>query len=604
MEYYQVLDKLKWLWDYYRDFKPILFLLIFLTPVQIVFQVSIPRMIDFTIDYLDTGVIPSDKLALWLTEVGNSVSFAPAMTFGLGFVLLGLISSILYFIVQSRRAKLNLNLEWMFRQKTFNKITSKGPDFFNRFRTGDIITRLTDDVSENMKLSWFACSGIFRFYEALLMIGFSVAMMITIDPMLTLWAVGPLPILIIIFFISDTALHKRFSRLQEKISIFNDIIEACFTGIRVVKAYVREKAQKDKFETAAVKRRQAEIDAIKMHSVIESLYYYIWQMSIIIIIIAGGYFVMNADLSRGKLASFIFYTVWLVFPMFDIGQFLVKLRQSNVLIDRLMELERVTPMVLDNGNEKLDGNLKGDLEFTNIKFRFPGQSSDIIDNISLNIKKGSTVALVGKVGSGKSWLINLLPRLVDPSGGEISVNGVPLKKFKLEDLRIQIGYVPQEPTLFSDSIRNNILMGRQGISDEVLSWALDIAQFRSEVDEFPDKLETFIGTRGMSISGGQKQRLALARALVGKPSLLILDDCTSALDSDTESALWDRLHEVLPEMTAIIITHRPDTLERADNIFVLDEGRLIETGTHDELIKNEKGYARIYKRYQLEESVR
>lgn len=599
-----MLDKLKWLWEYYRDFKPILFLLIFLTPIQIMFQVSIPRMIDFTIDYLDTGIIPSDKLAVWFTDIGSTFSFSPALTFGLGFILLGLFSSSLYFTVQSRRAKLNLNFEWMFRQKTFNKITTKGPDFFNKFRTGDIVTRLTDDVSENMKLSWFACSGIFRFYEASLMVIFTVVMMISIEPMLTLWAVGPLPILIIVFFISDTALHKRYSWLQEKISIFNDILEACFTGIRVVKAYVREKAQKEKFETAAVKRRQAEIDAIKMQSVIESLYFYIWQMSIIIILIAGGYFVMNTDLSRGKLGSFIFYTVWLVFPMFDIGQFLVKLRQSNVLIDRLMELERVKPMVEDYGDEKLDGNLKGDIQFSNVSFRFPRQSSDIINNVSLDIKKGSTVALVGKVGSGKSWLINLLPRLVDPSGGEILINGIPLKKFRLEDIRTQIGYVPQEPTLFSDSIRNNILMGRQGISNEVLNWALDIAQFWKEVDEFPNKLETFIGTRGMSISGGQKQRLAIARALVGKPSLLILDDCTSALDSDTESALWDRLHQVLPEMTAIIITHRPDTLERADNIFVLDDGHLTEVGTHNELIKNNNGYARIYKRYRLEESVR
>jgi ATP-binding cassette, subfamily B, multidrug efflux pump len=594
-------DKIKWLWSFYRKYLYVLAVLLFLTPVQTVFQITIPQLFGFSIDYLNSATVPDHFFARWVTDIGASLGLSVEGSFGLAFIVLGYVACVLYAFVQCHRAWMNCRLEWAFRQHAFDDITHKGPDFFNRFRTGDLVTRMTDDVAE--KLSWFVCSGIFRLYEALLVITFVVMMMITIDPWLTLWTAGPLPILILIFFKSSSTLDRRYDQLQKRISTFNDVMEACFSGIRVVKAYVREKAQKDKYGQAARDRRQAEIDSVRVTTVVDSLYFYIWQFALVIVLVVGGYKVITSDMSVGNMATFIYYVVYLVFPMFDVGQFLVKSRQSAVSINRLLELEDAPPMVTDEGELGLDGGLRGTVEFEDATFGFPEIEKQIIRNIGLTVNAGDTIAVVGKVGAGKSWLVNLIPRLVDPTGGSVKLDGHDLRKYRLEDLRKSIGYVPQEPVLFSDTIRNNILMGRTDISEAVVDWAVDVAQLKSEFDALPKGLDTPIGTHGMMISGGQKQRLALARALVGKPTVLILDDCTSALDSSTEAALWDQLHEVMPDMSAILITHRPGTLEQVDRIYVIDDGLVSESGTHAELMNNGGHYASIYQRYRLAEKV-
>lgn len=593
--------RILWFWKYYKRFPAVLAILLGLTPVVAAVSALMPRLIEYSIDYVRTGQVPDKAGAQWVVQIGSQIGLSPAAALPAMFFVLGLIVFVLYTTVMGSRARMNRRFEWEFRQVAFENLTDKGPDFATKFRTGDIVTRLTDDV-EN-KLSWFACSGIFRMYEAVMTVLFIIIMMIGIDPWLTLWVAGPLPLVILIFFRSATLLDKRFDHLQGTISTMNAVMEACFSGIRVVKAYIQEKAQIGRFRDSLSNRRQAELAAIRSQAIVESLYGSVWQFGIIIVLLFGGWLVVGDRLTTGELFSFVYYGTSLFFPMYDIGQFFTKSLQSAVSIDRLVEMEKVSPMVVDTGTVGLNGGPTGHLRFVDVSFTMPGATRPILDRVSMEVKPRQTIALVGRVGAGKTWLLQMVPRLVDPTQGYIELDGRDMREYRLEDLRNAIGYVPQEPVLFSDTVRANLMLGRDGISDTLLEWAIEVSQMREEIAGFPKGMDTAIGTRGMSISGGQKQRLSLARALVTKPRLLILDDCTSALDARTEAALWDRLHQVLPEMTTILVTHRPDTLERVDLIYVMDSGRIVEQGCHHDLIAANGEYARIYRRLQLEKEV-
>ena len=597
-----MMKHLKWFWRYYRNHKRALTTLLTLSFVSSAFLVVQPILLKNIFDILKSGETKPTRLA-FLSEFIDYLGQGEIANYVAMLVLYGLAGFIVRSILVGHRAYMNITLEWEFRQRAFGDITDKGPDFFTRFNTGDLVTRLTDDVSEG-KLAWFACSGIFRCYESLTLILFSLVMMLSINPMLTLWTAGPLPVLIFIYMRSSSLLDRRFDLLQKKISAVNDAMEACFSGIRVIKAYVREEDQKRRFGEAAEERRRAEVAAVKTHTIIESLWMYVWQLGIVIVLLAGGYYVINGTLSIGEFVAFDSYVMFLIYPMFDVGNFLVKGRRATVSVRRLVELEEHGAMIDPvEAREGASDVPRGRVEFDEVTFRFPGQERDILKDVSFAVEPGERVSLVGRVGSGKSWAVRLIPRLVDPVGGRVRVDGVDLKDYDVGAVRESIGYVPQEPILFSDTVENNIRFGRDDVDGDTIDWAVDVSQLRDEVEAFPEGLETEIGVRGMSISGGQKQRLALARALAGRPKILILDDCTSALDARTEAALWDRLHEVMPDLTCFIITHRPATLELVDDIIVLDKGEIVERGKHHDLLERGGVYTQVYRRIALEEAV-
>lgn len=574
----------RWIVHLWRPFGGWLALILLATLFATVARVGMPLALKRAFDGLAGGI----------TETG--LLWAVLLYLGLGAIEWTL-STLLVFL----RGTMNFRFESAARERAYARLVRHAPGFFQRFRTGDLVTRLTDDVSE--KLSWFICSGIFRALAALGSIVFAIAMMVRLDPLLTLLTAGPLPLLVLLFIRTGTVLDRRFDAVQERISDLNGAIEACFSGIRVVKSYGREAAEERAFARFAGACRTAEIDAAKSTTIMESLYGHVWQLGVAAVLLAGGAAVMKGRMTLGTFVAFDAYVLMLIFPMLDVGTFFVRGRQSGVSIGRLRELEETPAEIVERSGMVVRGKgLRGELHFEGVSYSYvPGGGRLALAQIGFELAPGTMLAVVGKVGSGKSTLLRLVSRIVDPTEGRVRIDGIDARDLALAELRAAVGYVPQEALLFSGTIRENIRFARGWIADDAVVEAARIARLEKDLAGFADGLDTRVGVRGVSLSGGQKQRVALARALAGRPRILVLDDVTAALDAVTEAALWTELHRVLPNLATIVVTHRTATLERADRILVLDEGRLAEQGPHADLAARGAIYRSIYRRHILEE---
>jgi ATP-binding cassette subfamily B protein len=579
------MDKVRWFWQYWRPHWKRMTVIVLLSFVNSAIVVYIPMAMKRAFEFIEAG-----------PGFGGEVERMALLFLGLGVA-----SFVTYATLQGNRAWMNLRLEWAFRQKSFQKMTELGPSFFNKFRTGDLVTRLTDDITE--KLMWYSCSGIFRTLEAIIFVVFAVVMMARLNVRLTVYSAAPLALLVIIFIKTAVILEKRFDRLQKKISKVNESLETGFSGIRVIKSYGVEDYTEHRFSDIMEERVDAEIRAVKAWSIIESLYHYVWQFGIVIILLAGGRMVITGDITFGDFVAFDAYVMMLVFPMFDIGQFFVSTKRASVSIARLMEIEAQRPGA-ENLSAGKDGDpIRGEIEFKNVSFRAPDNGRKIIDSVSFEVPKGTMTALAGPVGSGKTSVINLIPRLVDSSAGNVMLDGRGVEERDLRKLRASIGFVPQDPLLFSDTIEENIRFGRDWIDRDQVQWACDAAQFTKDIPLLSEGLQTVVGQRGVRLSGGQKQRVSLARAIAGRPSLLILDDCTASLDADTEASFWEGLRDYLPDTTFVVISHRPRTLEIADQIVLFDRGEVVAIGNHAELLSESSLYEDLYHTEQLREDV-
>ncbi len=590
-------ERVRWIFSHWAVYRGEVPLLLSLSLANAVVLVIYPYLLKRIIDGIQQELTPG---FLW-GQVGLLLG-------------LGVLHFCIYVVMQYRRACLNIRFEFGVRLRAFESVLRLGPSFFSKFRTGDVVTRLNDDVSE--KISWFLCSGVFRVIEALLLIVAVVIMMLLLNPMLTLYTATPLPILVGLFIVTGHQMHKRYEAVQKSISELNASLESCFSGIRVIKAFGVEDHQQRLVEETIEQQRRAETQAVRWQTIIDSLYGNIWQLAIVAVLLAGGMMVISGTVTLGDLMAFDTYVLLLVWPMFDIGQFFVKGKLCAVSVDRVAEVEEFPPEVSipevplpvarhvfsDPPHEESavpETSSPLALRFEQVSYRYPNREAAAVENITFTAKPGTLTAIAGEVGSGKSTLLNLIPRLMDPQTGSIIWGDENTREWPADSLRGQLGYVPQEPHLLSGSIEENIRFGRQGISEEDIRTALAIAQFEKEIASWPEGLETVVGSRGVRLSGGQKQRVSLARALAIRPALLLLDDCTASLDAETESTLWASLTEAFPNCTTLLVTHRPATFERVDQILVLDQGHLVETGTFAELEREGTVFHRLYVEWKL-----
>ncbi|NLH92601.1 MAG: ABC transporter ATP-binding protein [Candidatus Cloacimonetes bacterium] len=487
------------------------------------------------------------------------------------------------------RGWVNIRFENMLRMFYFKFILGKDFRFFQKFRTGDVVTRLTDDLTDYSKISWFMCSGIFRAVNSFSLIMFTLAVMFSISPKLTLLSIAPLPLMMVVFYFTSDKLYRNFELNQQAISEINSQLEMSFSGIRIVKAFVSEEKYNRFFDLALARRFKTEMGVVKLNAVLHLIYEYIDYFAQIGVIIFGGYMAVKGRISVGAFYMFYTYLSMMIYPLLDLPQLFVSGKQAFVNIDRLEEMKDFPSFNSDwTGTAKPD-EIK-ELRFDKVTCTYPGKNEPAIKDCSFDLKDGERLLILGSTGAGKTTVANLLLGLLRPDSGTITVNGVPIEDIDLTALRNLIAYVPQDPLLFTGTVKENVLFAVDGASEEEYRTAVKAAQLEEEIAEFPERDETRVGSRGLGVSGGQKQRITIARALIKRPQLLILDDITASLDAENEEKLWQDIDRHYPGISAIVISHRLSTLHYVDRVLFIDDLGHAHQGTHDELVFNNKEY--------------
>lgn len=518
------------------------------------------------------------------------------LIFGL-FVLLfaGLMGLFMYFMRQTIIVMSRL-IEYDMRKEIFEHYQILDLAFYKRNKTGDLMARITEDVN---KVRMYLGPAILYGINLVSLFAFVIYAMVNVSLELTLFCLIPLPILSIsIYYVSDL-IHKKSEEIQQQLAVLNNTAQEVYAGIRVVKAYTQENSMLGFFTSQSQQYNQQSVSLARINALFYPLMILLIGISTLITVYAGGTLVVNGSISTGNIAEFVIYVNMLTWPVTSIGWIASIIQQASASQKRINEFMQTKPSILSGNTE--DFKIKGDIVFNNVGLTYPDTGICALKNIQLHIKAGEKIAIIGKTGSGKSSFAELLLRMNDVSEGEILFDDMPVKDLNLGRLREQIGYVPQDVFLFSDSLKQNITFGKPDASDAEIEKAIFDASLTDEIKTFPDGLNTILGERGITLSGGQKQRVSIARALLKNPEILILDDCLSAVDSHTENKILHYFQSSLKDKTAIIISHRIYVNLHFDKILVFQDGEIAHAGTHEELLKVSPYYLDLYERQLSDE---
>jgi ATP-binding cassette subfamily B multidrug efflux pump len=519
---------------------------------------------------------------------------------GVILLVLALISGFFLFLMRQTIIVMSRHIEYDQKKEIYDHYQKLDTNFYKTHSTGDLMSRIAEDVS---RVRMYTGPAMMYLANLLVTIGFSLFFMLRKDPLLSLYVLTPLPILAVTIYYVNTIIHKRSERIQALLSNLTTNAQESYSGIRVIKSFVQENAMLRFFSHNSEEYRKNAVNLAKVESIYFPSMGLMIGLSTLLAIMIGGFYVIygrhNTDL--GTITEFVIYITMLTFPVSAIGWVASMVQRASASQKRLNEFLDTEPAIQSPPAAEA-GVLQGNILFQGVDFTYPNTGIHALKNFSLEIRKGEKVVIIGRTGSGKTTVAQLLLRMYDPDKGRILIDGIDLRRYDLQDLRRQISYVPQDVFLFSDTVSGNIQFGLEKADEEKVRLAARYASVDKEIEGFADRYATMIGERGVTLSGGQKQRISIARGLIKDPEIIVFDDCLSAVDAKTEKEILGNLYQYLQHKTAIIITHRIFSLLDFDRIVVLEDGKIVETGSHRELIAINGYYTYLYEQQQAENS--
>ena len=535
--------------------------------------------------------------------LSHGISYHQLMIYSLLLVGIALTKGVFQFLTRWILIGISREIEFDLRNDLFQHLESLSYPYYQRTRTGDIMARATNDLNAVRMLLGPAI--MYSANTIVYTVG-ALSFMLAISPKLTLYAFLPLPVASIVVQYFGRQIHERFERIQAMFSDISARAQENFSGVRVIRAFVQEEPEITAFEAANQEYIARSLKLVRLMGMLWPTLETMLGLAIVLVLWLGGREVILGRMTPGGFAAYLTYIVQLTWPVIALGWVINIFERGTASMGRINEILTEKPEIEDSPVLKATGNIpanpiNGDIEFRNLNFSYNG--TKVLHDINLRIRAGSSLAIVGPTGSGKTTLVSLIPRIYDAPPGTVLIDDKPLREYRLQDLRHNIGFVPQETFLFSDTVRENIAFGKELATDQEIKDAAEAANIAADIESFPEQYKTMVGERGIALSGGQKQRTAIARAIIRDPRILILDDALSSVDTHTEDKILNHLREVMHGRTTIFISHRVSTVRNADRIAVLHGGRIVEFGTHDELIARNGYYTDLYNKQLLEEEL-